>query len=107
MPIKPIDFQIMIPRTVDASKTQNDEFSKVLSLQKSANNNVQHESEKALKQVQHREKSYKTDINKDGRGNQRSESDSKEHEDKQNKEETDKKDSMNKNHATVHIDIKI
>lgn len=107
MPIKPIDFQIMIPRTVDASKTQNDEFSKLLSLQKTANNNIQHESEKGLKQVQHRDKSYKTDINKDGRGNQAYERDNRDQEEKQHREETDNKDSMNKNHASVHIDIKI
>jgi len=107
MPIKPIDFQIMIPRTVDASKTQNDQFSKQLTLQQVANSNVQHESEKGLRQVQHRDKSFKAGIDKDGKGNQGYEQDKDEHEGKHNKEETDNNDSMNKAHSTVHIDIKI
>lgn len=109
MPIRPIDFQIMIPRTVDASKSQNDEFSKLLNVQKLTNENLHQESEKGMKQVQHSDKPYKPGINKDGKGNTRKEQDenksgSRKHEES---EEKDPNNTKSGNQPVAHIDIKI
>lgn len=107
MPIKPVDFQIMIPRTVDASKTQNDEFSKLMSLQQVAKENLQHDSERGVRQVQHREKAYKSEIQKDGKGRGGQEQSAKKDGNK-NKNESGEDNTKNLNQNSIHhIDIKI
>jgi hypothetical protein len=107
MPIKPVDFQIMIPRTMDASKSQNDEFSKLMNLQQVAKENLQHDSERGVRQVQHREKAYKSDIQKDGKGRGGQEQNAKK-DGKQNRNEsgTDDAKALDQN-SIHHIDIKI
>lgn len=107
MPIKPVDFQIMIPRTVDASKAQNDEFSKLMNIQQSAKENMQHDSERGVRQVQHREKAYKSEIQKDGKGRGGQEQSTKK-DGKHDKNESGADDTKASNQNSIHhIDIKI
>jgi len=107
MPIKPVDFQIMIPRTMDASKSQNDEFSKLLNIQQVAKENMQHDSERGVRQVQHRDKAYKSDIQKDGKGRGGQEQSGKK-DGKHDKNESGAEDNKTLNQNSIHhIDIKI
>lgn len=107
MPIKPVDFQIMIPRTMDASKSQNDEFSKLMNLQQVTKENLQHDSEKGIRQVQHREKAYKSGIQKDGKGRGGQEQDGKK-DGKNDRNESGAEDTKALNQNSIHhIDIKI
>jgi hypothetical protein len=51
MAIKPVDFQVMIPRTMEASKISNDELQRNQSLQYQLAAAGQQEAEDSLKQV--------------------------------------------------------
>ncbi len=51
MPIKPIDFQIMVPRTMDAAKITNDEAHKNQALLQQQATATQHKADNTLKTV--------------------------------------------------------
>jgi len=108
MPIKPVDFQIMVTRTLEASKNQNNDFSKLLNVQKVTKATIQQEADKGLRQVQHRDKMYKSNVDKDGKGNRNYEQDEgREHHEEHHKNETDSNDSKTSAQSSAHIDIKI
>lgn len=108
MPIRPVDFQIMVSRTLDASKNQNNDFSKFMNVQKVTNDNIHQEADKGLRQVQHREKAYKTGVDKDGKGNRNYEQDGdRDQHEEHHKDEPGSTDSKTSAQSTVHIDIKI
>ncbi len=51
MSIKPVDFQVIIPRTVEASKASNDENQKNYSMQQQQAANTQTIADNSLRQV--------------------------------------------------------
>ncbi|HHV98976.1 MAG TPA: hypothetical protein GXX36_05780 [Clostridiaceae bacterium] len=56
MSIKPIDFQISVPRTLEISKTSSAEMQKNAAIQQQQTIQTQHNTEKVLKQVYARDK---------------------------------------------------
>lgn len=51
MAVKPVDFQVMIPRTMEAAKASNDDTQKNLALQHHRVTTAQHKALDSLKQV--------------------------------------------------------
>ena len=62
MSIKPVDFQIIIPRTSEVSKLNSEELSRQLSVQQHQAQLVQQKSEISTKQVYSQEKAYEVAI---------------------------------------------
>lgn len=56
MSIKPIDFQVMIPKTAEVSKTVNDDHQKNLGMNQNNADRLQHKSENQVKTVHSQEK---------------------------------------------------
>ncbi|MGE5328617.1 MAG: hypothetical protein ACM3KR_03810 [Deltaproteobacteria bacterium] len=106
MSIKPVDFQISIPRAVEASKVRGDENNKELAQQHAQAGSIQHKADNTMKQVQKRnqaeearirEKQEKEESKRQGKG--------------QEEEEKDNKDKNNGNYVTKQktstFDVKI
>ncbi len=78
MAIKPVDFQVMIPRTMEAAKASNDVNQKNITAQQQQAAATQHRAEGSLKQVYsrtqpqsaHVEEKHKENSKKDGKGKQ-------------------------------------
>jgi hypothetical protein len=76
MAIKPVDFQIMIPRTMEAAKTSSDMNHRNITAQQQQTTATQHRAEGSLKQVYsrtqpqsaHVEEKQKEDSKKDKKG---------------------------------------
>ncbi len=74
MAIKPVDFQVMIPRTMEAAKISNDITQRNLAAQQQQASAMQHKSEDSLKQVYSRNQAQDVHIsekqkeNSKGRG---------------------------------------
>jgi len=62
MSIKPVDFQISIPRTVEASKVRGDENSKELAQQQAQSGSIQNKADNTMRQVQKRTKAEEARI---------------------------------------------
>ncbi len=62
MSIKPLDFQVMIPKTSEVSKIHNDEINKNTANLKQQASSMQQEAENNLKQVNSREKAHEGKI---------------------------------------------
>ena len=105
MSIKPVDFQVLIPRTMEASKTSNDEAQKNLATQQQQASSMQHKVDSSLNQVYSRSKSQNARINE----KQKENSKDKEQKKKNSRDKADDKDekSLNKGIQTSTIDIKI
>ena len=72
MSIKPVDFQVMIPRTLEAAKVSHDEIQKNLANQQQQTSATQHKAENSLKQVNARAQAdhvYITEKQKENRKN--------------------------------------
>lgn len=73
MSIKPIDFQVILPKTPEISKIHNDQTQKNISAQQSQASAVQNRAENNVKQVHSRDKSQEALIRekqeKDRQGN--------------------------------------
>jgi len=63
MPIKPVDFQVMIPRTVDAAKMKSDEMQKQINIAQQQASAVQSKAEDTVRQVYSRSKTEEARIN--------------------------------------------
>lgn len=108
MPIKPVDFQISVPRTVEVSRNQNDNINKAHAINKLQNEKLNDESYTSLKQVQHRERLYKSENREKqkGRGSSQSNSNGK-NEELNDENGTNKKNPKENNERSVHIDIRV
>lgn len=62
MSIKPVDFQISIPRTVEMSKVRGDENTKELAQQQAQAGSIQHKADNSMKQVQKRNQAEEAKI---------------------------------------------
>jgi hypothetical protein len=76
MAIKPVDFQVMIPRTMEAAKASNDVNQRNITAQQQQTAATQHRAEGSLKQVYsraqpqsaHVDEKQKENSKKDGKG---------------------------------------
>ncbi len=107
MPIKPIDFQVMIPRTLEAAKANNDVAQKNQLLHQQQATATQQKADDSLKQVYSRSQAEHARIvekQKEDRKN-----DKKKKKDSQNPEEKEgsEKNRLNNEIRTSTIDIKI
>lgn len=106
--IKPVDFQVMIPRTMEASRVINDETQRNQAMQYQQAANVQHRAEDSLKHVYARPQAQDARINekqKDSRQN----GGNKKKKNGRNVEENESagKNRLNNGIRTSTIDIKI
>lgn len=109
MSVKPVDFQIAIPRSIDVAKAVSDEIQKNAALQQQQAASVQNRAEDTLKQVYSRSKTKEVRIAEKQREQGRhGESRKKKEEDKE--KDREKKNSVKIYGGTVtsgRIDIKI
>ena len=104
MSIKPVDFQMLIPKTVEVSKIGSDSANKDSALQQQQLAMVQQRAENSIKQVYNRDKAQNARITEKQKEDRREEA--KKHKGKQ-KKSNDEKSSLNKQMQTSTIDIKI
>jgi len=107
MSIKPVDFQIMLPKTMEVAKLNNDEVHRNLTAQQQQAAATRHKAEDSLKQVYSRPHAQDVRIAEKQKENRRN--------DKKRQEtggQSDKKEENGRNNAdntviTSTIDIKI
>ena len=107
MSIKPVDFQVMIPRTMDAAKISNDENQRNISAKQQQILATQHKAEDSLKQVYSRAQAQNphiTEKQKENRQNSKKKRKEGYHSDK-SAENNGR--SLNNDSITSTIDIKI
>ncbi len=63
MSVKPVDFQVMIPRTMDAAKLRSDELQKNLALQQQQQAALKDKAEDTLRQVYSKSQTHEARIN--------------------------------------------
>lgn len=63
MSVKPVDFQVMIPRTMEAAKVRSDEMQKHLAQQQQQAASLHNKAEDTLKQVYSRSEAQEVRIN--------------------------------------------
>ncbi|NJD02284.1 MAG: hypothetical protein FIA99_06740 [Ruminiclostridium sp.] len=102
MSIKPVDFQVMIPRTMEVSKFSNEEINKNNTMQQQLAATTQHLAENTLKQVYSQKRAQNARIN----GGQR-EKGSSGKEQKKGKNEDSGEKVQEKTMQTTTIDIKV
>ena len=107
LPIKPIDYQVMIPRTLEAAKVNNDEAQKNHLLHQQQAMTTQQKADDSLKQVYSRSQAEHARIMEKQRENRQN--DKKRKKDGQNPEESEgsEKSKLNNDIRTSTIDIKI
>ncbi|MCX7708898.1 MAG: hypothetical protein N2484_03515 [Clostridia bacterium] len=71
MSIKPVDFQVMLPKTADVSKIHTDEQQKLQALQQQQTSSSQHRVEDHLRQVHAQEKAQEVRIREKEEKNQK------------------------------------
>jgi hypothetical protein len=101
MAIKPVDFQVMIPRTIEASKASNDENQRNQALLQQQAASSQQRADNSIKQVYSRSNTQNVKINekqKENSGNNKK---------KKGKAEDIEGKAIKKNLQTSTIDIKI
>lgn len=108
LPIKPIDYQVMIPRTLEAAKVSNDAAQKYQLIQQHQAEVTRNKAEDSLRQVYSRSNAEQvriTDKQKDERQNDQN----KKNDDnkKKNRNNTADKRSLNNIRKTSTIDIRI
>ncbi|NLK86657.1 MAG: hypothetical protein GX279_04095 [Clostridiaceae bacterium] len=74
MSVKPVDFQVMIPRTIDAAKMRSDELQKNLALQQQQASAMKDKAEDTLKQVYSKSQTHEARINEKQREESRQQS---------------------------------
>lgn len=104
MSIKPVDFQVLIPRTMEASKISNDEAQKNLATQQQQTSSMQHKVDNSLNQVYSRNKTQNARINEKQKDNNKGREQKKKNRGKADSEEEKP---LNKGIQTSTIDIKI
>ena len=109
MSVKPVDFQIAIPRSIDAAKAVSDEIQKNAAMQQQQAASVQNRAEDTLKQVYSRSKTEEVRITEKQREHER------QGESRKKKDEDKEKNRGKKNSGKIYggtitscrIDIKI
>lgn len=108
MSIKPVDFQVMLPKTAEISKIHSDEQNKNQAVHQQQAVNTQHKAEDSLRQVHSQEKAQEARI--------REKQEKEKREQKKKEEEEEKKDSspnynknkkLEMNNSTSRIDIRL
>lgn len=107
MAIKPIDFQVMIPRTLEAAKVSNDEAQKNHLLHQQQAAATRNKAEDSLKQVYSRSQAEHARILEKQRENSQKERKKKKNSQNQDENEDSGKGRLNKDIRTNTIDIKI
>lgn len=109
MSVKPVDFQIVIPRSVDAARTRSEELQKNEAVQQQQAAAVQNRAEDTLRQVCSRSKTEETRITERQRERGGQEEGRKKKE--EGKKEDDRKDRNGKEYGgtvtSSRIDIRI
>lgn len=107
MPIKPIDFQVMMPRTLDAAKEASDAMQRNHGLQQQQASSINRDADESLKQVYAKSQAESARIMEKQRGNQQGEGrKEKDGRDTKEKQVQDNK-RLKKDISTSTIDIKI
>lgn len=109
MPIKPVDFQVAIPRTTEASRISSNDASKNLNVQQQSAENLRDKAEISLKQVYSRQKPEEARIKekqRDSRGGGQQEG-GKEKQEHEHKDSEGNVKSSRSNMPASTIDIKI
>lgn len=107
MPIKPIDFQVMMPRTLDAAKEVSDAMQRNHGLQQQQASSINRDAEESLKQVYSKSQAESARIMEKQREGQRGEGKKeKDGHDAKEKEEQDNN-RLKNDVSTSTIDIKI
>jgi hypothetical protein len=108
MSVKPVDFQVMIPRTMDAAKVRSDELQKSLALQQQQAAAMKDKAEDTLKQVYSKSQAHEVRINDKQREESRQQSEKKKKDGREEKA-SEGKDGKRPERAirTSTIDIKI
>ena len=104
MSIKPIDFQVAIPRSMEASKVSSNDANKNLAMQQQNADSIQHKAETDLRQVNSRTKPEEAKITEKQKENRKN---SKKNSSNKKEAEDGKKKDLNKEMQTSIIDIKI
>jgi len=108
MSIKPVDFQVILPRTAEVSKMSSEELYKQIAVQQHQSQLVQQKSELNTRQVHSQEKAYKVEIKEKQERNGKGSKKDSDRRDLKNNDEPDKKD--DKDYVvskTGKIDIRI
>ena len=107
MSVKPVDFQVMIPRTIDAAKVRSDELQKNHTLAQQQAAALNEKAEGSLKQVYSRSETQEARINEKQKEN--SQQNEKRKKGDKNKDKSDDMDGNKQGKAirTSTIDIKI
>lgn len=107
MSIKPVDFQVMIPRTMEASKVSNDMTQKNMSAQQQQASAIRQRAEGSLKQVYSRTQAQNARISEKQKDNRKNDGKDKKNRNKGNKNEGNEKNDSKHEMITGTIDIKI
>lgn len=107
MPIKPVDFQVMIPRTLEAAKVNNDLTQKNHLMQQQQAAATQLKAEDSLRQVYSRSQAEHAQINEKQNENRRNDRKNKKKGQNGQKNNEIENNGLNKEFKTSTIDIKI
>lgn len=105
MSIKPIDFQVMLPKTPEVSKLHNDQTQRNIAAQQAQAETVQSKAENSMRQVYSKDKSQHATIQEKQEKRQQGNSDKKK---KQNGKAPSEKDQTRMSGTTTStIDIRL
>lgn len=107
MSIKPVDFQIMLPRTSEMSRIRNDEQQKNESLQQHQINTIQHKVDNSLKQVYSQDKSQEVGIREKQEREGRQKREGKQENKEKNRKQEDGKKLVKSDVKASTIDIRL
>ncbi len=107
MAIKPVDLQMMIPRTMDAAKMRSDEMQKNAALTQQQAAAAQNKADDTVRQVYSRSKTEDVQINEKQKENNHKEENKKKKKDADEKSEEKSGSKYRKTIRTSTIDIKI
>ena len=104
MSIKPVDFQLSVPRSVEVTKNKGDEQLKQLTDQQTQVTATHHQADNSVTQVNKREKPEEARIKEKEEREQQGKK--KQHQENE-KEENETMDKKEENKRREHIDVKI
>lgn len=107
MSIKPVDFQIMLPKTMEVAKLSNDEIHRNLTAQQQQAEATMHKAEDSLKQVYSRSKAQDARISEKQKESSRKDQKRRETGGQSGKKEENSRNNTEDNVITSTIDIKI
>lgn len=107
MSIKPVDFQVMIPRTTEAAKVSNDQTQRNLVNQQQQASATQHRAEDSLKQVYSRTQAQNARITEKQKENSKNDGKRKKEGNKSDENKDNGHSRLKHEIGTSTIDIKI